>query len=120
MKNLLEELADESFKAYIELKEHPDFLEYLSHVSPLKFYGETNIGSRPSKRGTSSKFQLKDLRAIPFVGAWSQLKQNVTGYYGVGTALQQMEKKGKMGRSKTTCTKVRCSLKRLLITARWR
>lgn len=92
---LLEELADDSFKSYIELKEHPDFVEYLSHVSPLKYYGETNIGSRPSKRGTSSKFQLKDLRAIPYVGAWSQLKQNVTGYYGVGTALQQMEKKGK-------------------------
>ena len=49
----------------------------------------------PSKRGTSSKFALKDLRAIPYVGAWSQLKQNVTGYYGVGTALQQMEKKGR-------------------------
>ncbi|HUQ65901.1 MAG TPA: phosphoenolpyruvate carboxylase [Flavitalea sp.] len=92
---LLGELADDSFKSYIELKEHPDFVEYLAHVSPLKYYGETNIGSRPSKRGTSSKFQLKDLRAIPYVGAWSQLKQNVTGYYGVGTALQQMEKKGK-------------------------
>jgi phosphoenolpyruvate carboxylase len=39
---------------------------------------------------------LKDLRAIPFVGAWSQLKQNVPGYYGVGTALYTMEKNGKL------------------------
>jgi phosphoenolpyruvate carboxylase len=70
-------------------------VEYLTNVSPLRYYGETNIGSRPSKRGSSSKFQLKDLRAIPYVGAWSQLKQNVTGYYGVGTALQLMEKRGK-------------------------
>lgn len=92
---LLSELAEESFKSYMELKDHPDFVEYLTHVSPLKYYGETNIGSRPSKRGTSSKFKLKDLRAIPYVGAWSQLKQNVTGYYGVGTALQQMEKQGR-------------------------
>jgi phosphoenolpyruvate carboxylase len=92
---LLEELAEESFKSYIQLKEHPDFLDYLAHVSPLKYYGETNIGSRPTKRGTTSKFSLKDLRAIPYVGAWSQLKQNVTGYYGVGTALQQLEKNGK-------------------------
>nr|MBA4167217.1 phosphoenolpyruvate carboxylase [Chitinophagaceae bacterium] len=92
---LLEELAEESFKSYIELKEHPDFLDYLAHVSPLKFYGETNIGSRPTKRGSQSKFSLKDLRAIPFVGAWSQLKQNVTGYYGVGTALHRLEKNGK-------------------------
>jgi phosphoenolpyruvate carboxylase len=92
---LFAELAEDSFKSYIELKEHPDFVEYLTHVSPLRYYGETNVGSRPSKRGSSSKFQLKDLRAIPYVGAWSQLKQNVTGYYGVGTALQLMEKRGK-------------------------
>lgn len=92
---ILQELADESFKSYILLKQHPDFVNYLAHVSPLKFYGETNIGSRPSKRGVSSKFSLDDLRAIPYVGAWSQLKQNVTGYYGVGSALRQMEKNGK-------------------------
>ncbi|HTE08224.1 MAG TPA: phosphoenolpyruvate carboxylase [Flavitalea sp.] len=97
---LLQELAEESFRSYIELKEHPDFLDYLTHVSPLRYYGETNIGSRPSKRGSSSKFSLKDLRAIPFVGAWSQLKQNVTGYYGVGTALRQLEKNGKFGELK--------------------
>lgn len=97
---LLGELAQESFKSYVELKNHPDFIEYLTYVSPLRYYGETNIGSRPSKRGSSSKFQLKDLRAIPYVGAWSQLKQNVTGYYGVGTALQQLEKKGKLGELK--------------------
>ena len=39
---------------------------------------------------------LKNLRAIPFVGAWSQLKQNVTGYFGVGTALQKFEQEGKL------------------------
>ncbi len=93
---LLEDLAVESFKAYTDLKTHPDFLDYLSNISPLRFYGETNIGSRPTKRGGSSKLDLKDLRAIPYVGAWSQMKQNVTGYYGVGTALQQLEKDGRM------------------------
>ncbi|RYY25154.1 MAG: phosphoenolpyruvate carboxylase, partial [Chitinophagaceae bacterium] len=93
---LLEDLAVESFKAYTALKTHPDFLDYLSNISPLRFYGETNIGSRPTKRGGSSKLDLKDLRAIPYVGAWSQMKQNVTGYYGVGTALRQLEKDGRM------------------------
>ncbi|HVK49359.1 MAG TPA: phosphoenolpyruvate carboxylase [Pseudobacter sp.] len=92
---LLKELAQESLNAYKELKDHPDFLQYLSHISPLKFYSETNIGSRPAKRGSGGKLSLKDLRAIPFVGAWSQLKQNVTGYYGVGAALQVLDKKGK-------------------------
>ena len=92
---LLNSLAEESYISYIQLKEHPYFLEYLGHASPLRFYSETNIGSRPAKRGGSAKINLKDLRAIPFVGAWSQLKQNVSGYYGLGTALQQLEKQGK-------------------------
>jgi phosphoenolpyruvate carboxylase len=97
---LLQELAEESMKSYYELKEHPKFLPYLSHVSPLKFYSETNIGSRPAKRGASSKLAFKDLRAIPFVGSWSQLKQNVPGFYGVGTALEIMDKKKKFGEVK--------------------
>ncbi|MES2431777.1 MAG: phosphoenolpyruvate carboxylase [Bacteroidota bacterium] len=92
---LLQELADESFKKYIALKTHPNFADYLSQVSPLRFYSETNIGSRPAKRTAAAKLTLKDLRAIPYVGAWAQLKQNVTGYFGVGTALQAMEKNGK-------------------------
>jgi phosphoenolpyruvate carboxylase len=69
---LLEELAEKSFRAYEELKNHPHFLDYLSDVSPLKFYAETNIGSRPAKRG-AGRLTLDDLRAIPFVGAWSQI-----------------------------------------------
>lgn len=97
---LLQELADESFNAYTDLKNHPDFMDYLSNISPLKFYSKTNIGSRPAKRGGSTQLNLKDLRAIPFVGAWSQLKQNVTGYYGVGTALKRMEKEGKFNQVK--------------------
>jgi phosphoenolpyruvate carboxylase len=89
--SLMERMADESLRAYEELKNHPLFLDYLSHASPLRFFAETNIGSRPASRGASSKHELKDLRAIPFVGAWSQLKQNVPGYYGVGAALRKMD-----------------------------
>jgi len=92
---LLSEMADVSHHAYAALRDHDQFTEYLSQVSPLQFYGETNIGSRPTKRKNAGKLELKDLRAIPFVGAFSQLKQNVTGYYGVGAALQEMEKRGK-------------------------
>ena len=87
---LMDRLARNSFAAYMDLKNHPDFLDYLSAVSPLRFYAETNIGSRPTKRG-DGKLTLKDLRAIPFVGAWSQIKQNVPGFYGVGSALQKLE-----------------------------
>ncbi|MBS1639741.1 MAG: phosphoenolpyruvate carboxylase [Bacteroidetes bacterium] len=92
---LLQSLSEESYSAYMQLKKHPYFISYLEHASPLRFYAETNIGSRPTKRGGSSKLAFEDLRAIPFVGAWSQLKQNVTGYYGVGTALKKLEQNGK-------------------------
>ena len=93
--SVLEELANASFVKYSALKNHPYFADYLSQVSPLKFYSETNIGSRPAKRSGGSKLTLKDLRAIPYVGAWAQLKQNVTGYFGVGTALKEMDEQGK-------------------------
>jgi phosphoenolpyruvate carboxylase len=91
---LLQELANESYESYLGLKNHPCFFEYLTNYSPLNFYSETNIGSRPAKRG-SSKMSLKSLRAIPFVGAWSQIKQNVPGYYGMGSALKKLEERGK-------------------------
>jgi len=93
--DLLQALAKESYKSYISLKDHPYFLQYLNEVSPLRFYNETNIASRPTKRKNSGRLELKDLRAIPYVGSWSQLKQNVTGYYGVGKALQTLDKEGK-------------------------
>lgn len=92
---LVMELAEIGFESYSQLKNHPDFVDYLVHASPLRFYSETNIGSRPSKRG-GGRMSLKSLRAIPFVGAWSQLKQNVPGYFGVGTALQKLEQEGKL------------------------
>ena len=92
---LLAEMAQIGFDHYVALRNSPGFMDYLSHTSPLRFYGETNIGSRPSRRGGGSKLTLKDLRAIPYVGSWSQLKQNVTGYYGVGTALKAMEDAGR-------------------------
>ncbi len=98
---MLQQLADDSFTAYTTLKNHPYFTDYLAHVSPLRFYSGTNIGSRPASRSASGKLSLKDLRAIPFVGSWSQLKQNVTGYYGVGTALQIADASGSLLALKT-------------------
>jgi phosphoenolpyruvate carboxylase len=88
---LLRQLSEDSYEAYTQLKNNPSFVDYLAEISPLRFYSETNIGSRPTRRGKASGLTLKDLRAIPFVGAFSQLKQNVTGYYGVGTALKKAE-----------------------------
>ena len=99
-KAVMDKLADISYKAYVDFKNHPKFLPYLERMSTLKYYAKTNIGSRPSKRGKSSELVFSDLRAIPFVGSWSQLKQNVPGFYGVGTALQWYEDKGQFRKVK--------------------
>jgi phosphoenolpyruvate carboxylase len=93
-KDLLNDLALRSYKTYSDFKSHKMFLPYLERMSTLKYYAKTNIGSRPSKRGKSSELVFSDLRAIPFVGSWSQLKQNVPGFYGVGTALKHYEDTG--------------------------
>ncbi|NVJ85266.1 MAG: phosphoenolpyruvate carboxylase [Algoriphagus sp.] len=91
---LIAELADSGYEAYKEFKNHPKFVPYLEYVTPLKYFGMTNIGSRPLKRGKSEGLKFEDLRAIPFVGSWAQMKQNIPGYYGVGAAIAEMEKKG--------------------------
>jgi phosphoenolpyruvate carboxylase len=85
--DILNTLAMISYKSYKKFKSHPKFLSYLEEITTLRYYSKTNIGSRPSKRNKSLEFIFEDLRAIPFVGSWSQSKQNVPGFYGVGTAL---------------------------------
>ena len=92
----MQEMADYSYQVYQDFKEHDMFIPYLERMSTLPYYAKTNVGSRPSKRGNSSSLKFEDLRAIPFVGSWSQLKQNVPGFYGVGTAINRFVKDGKL------------------------
>lgn len=99
-KTLLEDLAEEGYKAYLDLKHHPKFVSYLEKITPLSFFGETNIGSRPVKRNSGDALKFEDLRAIPFVGAWAQMKQNIPGFYGVGSALKSMMDRGKIAELK--------------------
>ena len=94
-KVLLDELADEGYKSYLDLKHHQKFVPYLEKVTPLSFFGDTNIGSRPVKRSANEGLKFEDLRAIPFVGSWAMMKQNIPGFYGVGSALKSLEQKGK-------------------------
>ncbi|MCE2496509.1 MAG: phosphoenolpyruvate carboxylase [Flavobacteriales bacterium] len=95
-RSVMEELSDRSYRAYLDLKNHPDFLDYLSEMTVLKYYGATNIGSRPSKRKSDNNLNLNDLRAIPYVGSWSQMKQNVPGFYGLGTVFEGMKEAGRL------------------------
>lgn len=90
-KSVIDDLASESHRKFMELRNHPKFLKYLEKLSPLKALSSINISSRPVKRNSDKELRLKDLRAISFVTAWSQLKQNIPGFYGVGTALEWAE-----------------------------
>lgn len=89
---LVTEVANNAFNSYCELKNHPLFTSYMEDNTPIKYYGMTNIASRPTKRNSGDKLQLTDLRAIPFVSSWGQIKQNISGYYGLGSALNVMKK----------------------------
>jgi phosphoenolpyruvate carboxylase len=92
--DILDRMAKDSLDAYIALRNDPLFLEYLEKLSPLTLLSKITISSRPVKRNSGTKLKLDDLRAIAFVTSWSQLKQNVPGFYGVGTALKAQEELG--------------------------
>ena len=92
-KEIITDLAEIGYDKYIAFKNHPKFIPYLENRSTLNYYSKTNIGSRPSKRNTTDDLNFADLRAIPFVGSWSQMKQNVPGFFGVGSALKHFEER---------------------------
>jgi phosphoenolpyruvate carboxylase len=68
------------------LVEHPGFISFYSQVTPIDVLEQSNIGSRPARR--TGRRSLADLRAIPWVFSWNQARFGLTGWYGVGEALQ--------------------------------
>jgi len=94
-KELVQDMARMSYEKYAAFKSHPKFLPYLQDMSTLNYYAKANIGSRPSKRNKGNELNFGDLRAIPFVGSWAQMKQNVPGFFGVGHALGEYERNGR-------------------------
>ncbi|MCG8375947.1 MAG: phosphoenolpyruvate carboxylase, partial [Chlorobiales bacterium] len=91
----MNEISALSNSHYLKLKKSKHFLGYFSKYTPINYFGNTNIGSRPDKRNQSEGLKLDDLRAIPFVGSWSMNKQNIPGYFGFGESLRNIvEKEG--------------------------
>lgn len=81
-------IAENSFSKYRQLVDHRHFLTFYGQATPIDVIESSKIGSRPSRRtGTRT---LEDLRAIPWVFSWSQSRFNITGWFGVGTALQSL------------------------------
>ncbi len=85
-----ERVAKTSADAYRRLVHDPDFIEYYEQSTPLAEIAMLNIGSRPARRAKDGKRSLDDLRAIPWVFAWTQSRQAVPGWFGAGRALSDL------------------------------
>src|SRR3954465_9268525 len=84
---VLDELAARAQRAYAELvHETVGFVEYFKASTPVSEIGALNIGSRPTSRKPTTS--ISDLRAIPWVLAWSQSRVMLPGWYGTGTAFE--------------------------------
>src|SRR5207237_2290787 len=82
---VMQALSGAAQASYRRLIDHPDLFTYYQAASPLEEISLLNLGSRPARRfGARS---LSDLRAIPWVFAWSQNRHFVPGWYGVGSGI---------------------------------
>jgi phosphoenolpyruvate carboxylase len=85
----MEHLTQLTQESYPRLIDHPGFISFYSQATPIDVLEQSKIGSRPARRtGTRS---LDDLRAIPWVFSWNQARFNLTGWFGVGTALHRLQ-----------------------------
>ena len=85
---VLDDLAARAQRAYAELvHETPGFVEYFTASTPVSEIGALNIGSRPTSRKPTTS--ISDLRAIPWVLAWSQSRVMLPGWYGTGSAFEE-------------------------------
>jgi phosphoenolpyruvate carboxylase len=86
---IMDELAGRSRSAYRELIDDPEFWPWFIEHSPVLHIGELPIASRPVSR-SQGEVRFENLRAIPWVFAWTQMRYNAPGWYGLGTAFEQV------------------------------
>jgi phosphoenolpyruvate carboxylase len=92
---VMDRLAEFSREAYQSLIRTPRFIDFFRQATPIDVIEASRIGSRPSRRTGAAS--LEDLRAIPWVFAWSQARFYLSGWYGVGSALARLKEEDPKG-----------------------
>lgn len=87
---IMNELADGAMQAYRKLIDDPGFWDWFKTITPVEHIGNLPIASRPVSRGGENGLEFENLRAIPWVFGWTQVRYNVPGWYGLGTSLAPM------------------------------
>lgn len=90
---IMDQISKGSMKAYRDLIDDPEFWDWFKKITPVEHIGNLPIASRPVSRGGDKGLQFENLRAIPWVFGWTQVRYNVPGWFGLGTALEPILKK---------------------------
>lgn len=88
--SLINHLSESSTRAYQSFLRSPGFIDFYRQVTPIDALENARIGSRPARRTGKKGHSISDLRAIPWVFSWTQARFYLPGWFGVGSALQEL------------------------------